>query len=75
MSRGPVAPPPAKGEGVVMVMLPPLWDVGWTVEVPIGYTAEGPHPGGDATPPPVGVVWRCTWHEACIYACMPCRHM
>ena len=41
-------PPPNKGQGVVMVMLPPhsgpLWDVGWTVEVPIGYTADGPHP-------------------------------
>ena len=43
MSRGPVVPPPAKGEGVVMVMLPPcLWDVGWTVERPIEYTVEGP---------------------------------
>ena len=53
MSRGPVAPlPPPKDKGEVMVMLPPLWDVGWTVERPIGYFAEGPHPCGD--PPPCG---------------------
>ena len=22
---------------------PPMWDVGWTVGVPIGSTSEGPH--------------------------------
>ena len=34
MSWVPAAAPPSptKGEGVVMVMLPPLWDMGWTLD-------------------------------------------
>ena len=56
MSWVPVVPPPPPhqgGGGSDGDAPPPLWDVGWTVERPIGFTAEGPHPCGD--PPPVGV--------------------
>ena len=50
MSRGSVPPlqPSNTGRCGDGDAPPPLWDVGWTVEVPILYTAEGPHPCGDA---------------------------
>ena len=74
MSRGPVPPNPAKGEGVVMVMFPPPpcgcgVDSGEAHRI---YCRRAPSMWGS---PPLWVwVWRCTWHEACIYPFMPCMH-
>ena len=36
--------PPHPMVMVHLVMPLPLRDVGWIVEVPIGFTADGPHP-------------------------------
>ena len=81
MSWVPTVPPTTKGKGFRSppcclwggvwewkVMPPLLWYAGWGV----GVEGEGLrwtfawHVEG------LDVGWRCTWDEACIYACMSC---